>query len=152
MMSMNDVTQAVFAITRLVTVPINIHAIIYLTGRDWSSLDREDGYYVYRTTDTQRNPVTVKLRVRQVQMGDRNYYEVYGLEVSFKYMGKDYVALYPVDTGAIIKTKVNDAELMDAATRIGGEVCMAVLSMGQVPSVCKQIGKFYLVITRAGTS
>ena len=149
MLSMNDVVQAIYTVTRLVTVPINIHAIVYLAGRDWSMLERDGAHVVYRTTDTQGNAVTVRLRVREAEAGGSRYYEVYGMEMQFKYMGKDYLAVYPIDNAGITKTKVDDKDLLDIGTKVGGgEPCIATLRIGSVPSVCKQIGKFYMVIAK----
>ena len=148
MLSMNDVVQAIYAVTRLVTVPINIHAIVYLAGRDWSMFERDGAYVIYKTTDTQGNPVITKIRVRETGAGGSRYYEVYGIEMQFKYLGKDFLAVYPVE-GGITKAKVDDKDLLDIGTKIGGgEPCIAALRIGQVPAMCKQIGKFYLVIAK----
>ena len=149
MLSLNDVAQAIYVITRLAPVPINIHAIVYLAGKDWSMLERDGAYVVYRTTDTQGNPVTVRLRVKEAEAGGSRYYEVYGMEMQFKYMGKDYLAVYPIDNAGIVKTEVDDKDLLDIGAKVGGgEPCIATLSIGSVPSVCKQIGKFYMVIAK----
>ncbi|WP_243671493.1 hypothetical protein [Vulcanisaeta sp. JCM 16161] len=40
MLSLNDVVQAIYTVTRVVTVPVNIHAIMYLAGRDWAMFER----------------------------------------------------------------------------------------------------------------
>jgi hypothetical protein len=148
MPSLNDAAQAIYVITRLAPVPINIHAIVYLAGKDWSMLERDGAYVVYRITDTQGNPVTVRLRVKEAETGGSRYYEVYGMEIQFKYMGKDYLAVYPIDNAGITKTEVNDKDQLDIGTKVGGEPCIAALRIGNVPAVCKQIGRFYLVIAR----
>ncbi len=149
MLSLDDVVQAVYAVTRVVTVPVNVYAIIYLAGKDWSMFERDGGYVVHRTTDMQGNPVTIRLRIREVGSPGMYYYEVYGMEVQFRYMDHDFLAVYPVDGGGISKAKVDDKYLLDIATKIGGgEPCIAALRIGQVPAICKQIGKFYLVIAR----
>ncbi|MFB6471182.1 MAG: hypothetical protein TU36_008165 [Vulcanisaeta sp. AZ3] len=148
MLSLNDVTQAVYLVTRLVTVPVNIHALMYLAGKDWSMLDRDGAYVVYKTTDTQGNPVTVKLRVREMGAGESTYYEIYGMEMTFRYLNKDFLAIYPVDSDGISKAKIDDKDLTDISTKIGGEPCIAALSLGQVQATCKQIGNFYMVITK----
>ncbi|GAB6945505.1 hypothetical protein [Vulcanisaeta sp. JCM 14467] len=150
MLSLNDVVQAIYTVTRVVTVPINVHAIVYLAGRDWAMFERDGAYVVYKTTDTQGNPVITRLRIREVELpGGTHYYEVYGMEMQFKYMGHDFLAVYPVDGSGISKAKVDDKYLLDIGTKIGGgEPCIAALRIGQVPAICKQIGKFYLVIAR----
>lgn len=149
MLGLNDVVQAIYTVTRVVTVPVNIHAIVYLAGRDWAMFERDGAYVIYKTTDTQGNPVTIRLRVRE--MGGptgSHYYEVYGMEMQFKYLGQDFLAIYPV-SGGFSKAKVDDKYLLDISTKISGEPCIAALRIGQVPAICKQIGKFYLVIVRA---
>ena len=149
MLSLNDIAQAIYTVTRVVTVPVNIHAIVYLAGRDWSMFERDGAYVVYKTTDTQGNPVTIRLRIREAGSPASRYYEVYGMEMQFKYMGHDFLAVYPV-SGGFSKAKVDDKYLLDIGTKIGGgEPCIVALRIGQVPAVCKQIGKFYMVIARA---
>ena len=149
MLGLNDVVQAIYTVTRVVTVPVNIHAIIYLAGRDWSMFERDGEHVVYRTTDTQGNPVITRLRIRELELpGGTHHYEVYGMEMQFKYMGHDFLAVYPI-SGGFSKAKVDDKYLLDISTKIGGgEPCVVALRIGQVPAICKQIGKFYLVIAR----
>ena len=147
MLSLNDVVQAIYTVTRVVTVPVNIHALIYLAGRDWAMFERDGAYVIHKTTDTQGNPVIIKLRIREVGSSEIHYYEVYGMEMQFKYMGHDFLAVYPI-SGGFSKAKVDDKYLLDISTKIGGEPCIVALRIGQVPAICKQIGKFYLVIAR----
>ncbi|MGC8606630.1 MAG: hypothetical protein ACP5GZ_02770 [Vulcanisaeta sp.] len=148
MLSLNDVVQAIYTVTRVVTVPVNIHAIVYLAGRDWAMFERDGAYVIYKTTDTQGNPVTIRLRVRETGSSVSHYYEIYGMEMQFKYMGHDFLAVYPI-SGGFSKAKVDDKYLLDISTKIGGgEPCITALRIGQVPAICKQIGKFYLVIAR----
>ena len=148
MLSLNDVVQAIYTVTRVVTVPVNIHALIYLAGRDWAMFERDGAYVIHKTTDTQGNPVIVKLRIREVGSSEAHYYEVYGMEMQFKYMDHDFLAVYPI-SGGFSKAKVDDKYLLDISTKIGGgEPCIVALRIGQVPAICKQIGKFYLVIAR----
>ncbi|MCG2869838.1 MAG: hypothetical protein L7H10_03695 [Vulcanisaeta sp.] len=150
MLNLNDAAQAIYIVTRLVPVPINIHALVYLASKDWAMLNRDGAYHIYQTTDVQGNPVTVKLRVRESEAGGSRFYEVYGIEVQFKYLGRDYLAIYPVSNTGITKTKIDDRDLLDISTKVGGEPCIAALRIGNVPAVCKQIGRFYLVIARLG--